>query len=130
MIPKVMYVEYCGAYAREAKAVALAESLEDVVAISPGGLGCGILQQSAEWQATYPPTMPPLTSRLFGHAMSTDRRWHPAFQLACYASFCLKAHLLAFDARLRLYHYGHLTADDPDNYVSRVMREWGQLAEW
>ena len=131
MISKAMYVEYLRGYAREGKAVALAESVEDPYALSPGGLGCGLMQQSAKWQETFPPLMEALAnSFLFQHAMATDHRWHPAYQLACYATFCYKGRLLDLATRLRLYHYGHEQPEDPDDYVARVMREWGELASW
>ena len=129
MISKAMYVEFCGAYAREAKAVALAESIEDPFALSPGGLSMGLMQQSEAWQQTYPPDSSVINARLFHWAVSAGY-WHPAYQLACYATFCSRRHLLAMDARLRLYHYGHEQSDDPDNYVSRVLREWADLATW
>ena len=129
MISKALYVEFCGAYAREAKAVAWAESLEDPFAISPGGLSMGLMQQSGDWQETYPPSMDILSGHLYNWAISSGR-WHPAYQLACYATFCRQARLLEMAARLRLYHYGHTQADDPDEYVRKVMNEWNELESW
>lgn len=131
MISRQMYHLYCREFAKEAKALALAESNEDPFAISPEGLGCGLMQQSAAWQADYMPTPQGLGSGfLYGHAMSTDRRWHPAFQLACYAMFAYKHRDLSKEARWRLYHYGHLMDTDPDNYVAHVMESWNTLEDW
>jgi hypothetical protein len=147
-IPDRLYRLYLREWAREGMAVALAESQEDVLAISPGGLGVGILQQSAAWQADYAPTPSALgepLSRLerletwigsadggylYGHAMATDRRWHPAYQIACYATFCFKHKALDRLARLRLYHYGHEQDADPDGYAERVMKFFVSLEGW
>ena len=125
-----LYDLFLGTYVREGKAVALAESEEDIYAISPSGLGVGIMQQSAAWQVTFPPSMPPLDGLLYGHAMATDRRWHPAFQLACYATFCYRHRTLDRLSRLRLYHYGHEQAEDPDGYVARVEQYYVTLEGW
>jgi hypothetical protein len=139
-VPKRLYELFCGAFAREAKAVALAESNEDPLAISPGGLSVGIMQQGADWQTTYPPSDPgvaswfhPLTTShgtlLYQHAMAGGP-WHPAFQLACYATFANKHSALDRLARLRLYHYGHEQDADPDGYAEHVMTFYGVLEGW
>lgn len=135
-----MYVLYCGTYAREAKAVALAESNEDPLAISPAGLGIGIMQQGRDWQLTYPPTDPAATwfsyfsgtsnaATLYQHAISGGP-WHPAYQLACYATFCAKNKSLDMPGRLRLYHYGHEQGADDDGYVKNVMGFYDALVGW
>ena len=140
-VPRALYVLYCAAYAREAKAVALAESEETLLAISPGALGIGILQQSSAWQADYPPSHQSMLSiirhpftastvdLLYAHAMAGGP-WHPAYQLACYATFCHRNAALDRLARLRLYHFGHEQAADPDGYAQRVMTFYVQLEGW
>jgi hypothetical protein len=131
MISRAAYTLYCREFAKEAKAVAMAESSEDPFAISPGGMGVGIMQQSQGWQTDYMPTPMGIGSGfLYGAAMSTDRRWHPSFQLACYAMFAFKHRDLSKEARWRLYHYGHLMDSDPDGYVAHVMDSWRTLGDW
>ena len=130
MLSKALYVEYLRGFAREAKAIVLAESIEDPYALSPGALSAGIMQQSLTWQETYPPLREALAnSYLFNWAMAVDRT-HPFRQLACYATFVYRRGLLSMDARLREYHYGHEEAEDPDGYVDKVIREWNELAGW
>jgi hypothetical protein len=129
-IPDRLYLLYMGPYARETKASFMEESGEDPLEISPSGLGVGIGQQSAAWQVTYPPSMPPLNGLLYGHAMATDRRWHPAFQLGCRATFCHRHSMLDMGARLRAYHYGHEQNSDPDGYVAKVMLWYDKLVNW
>jgi hypothetical protein len=128
-IPKRMYDLYCGAYSREAKAIALAESQADPLAISPEGLGAGIMQQSAAWQKDYAPLMGVVGSRLYEWAIAGGP-WHPAFQLACYATFVWKHKTLDRLARLRLFHYGHEQDADPDGYAERVMQFFVTLEGW
>jgi hypothetical protein len=150
MITKTFYQLYCGVYAREAKAVALWESdyvnpatqqrEENPEAISPGGLGIGMMGQSIAWQHDYPPTDPAASwfhpfsfisqgATLYQHAIAGGP-WHPAYQLACYFTFCTKHNTIGRAARWRLYHYGHAQDIDPDGYAARVMTFYDGLAGW
>lgn len=127
---KRLFGLYLGDNAQEGHALAIHESDSDppdVNAMSPGGLGVGILQQSARWQSDYTPSILAIPSLLYDHAMRTDNRWHPAYQIACYATFCKKHADMKMDERFRLYHYGHPTMHDPDDYVEHVMRRFAAL---
>jgi hypothetical protein len=136
-IPDRLYLLYLRAFARECKACFLWESEaldlhgENVYAISPAGLGVGVGQQSLAWQNEYMPTSKGVPSEtMLADALRTDRRWHPVFQIACYAEFCARSLSLDMESRWRLYHYGHIQPTDPDGYVRDVMTWWNKLANW
>lgn len=121
------YQLYLGQYAREGRAVAIWESEgEDIYALSPAALGAGLMQQSWDWQNTYPPQQATVGSYLYQWAMAGGRL-HPYYQLSCYATFCAKHSDMTMDERWRCFHYGHPTLSDPDNYVRDVMAVYNRL---
>lgn len=126
-VPVRLYRLYLGEYAREGRAVAMQESGEEPLQISPAGLGVGLMQQALSWQATYRPNPKLLSLDLYAAALHTDCRWHPAYQIACYLTFCEEHKDMQLSERLRLYHYGHPTALDPDDYVPKVMGFYSKL---
>lgn len=103
---------YLGADWMWALALIEHESSGNPWAVGDGGKAVGILQQHLDFQETYyPQHYDPVWT-------DTDKRWHPAFQLACLAEFWKQNAALPIDQKLAKYHQGHVTAD-PD-YVSAV----------
>lgn len=111
------------------KAVAMHESNENPWAIGDGGKAVGLLQQHQDWQDTYHP-QDSRPSNLVAW-FETDKRWHPAYQIACFATLWYHPLHAKLDERTKVltYHWGHISTADTDGYYADVMRQFQLIPE-
>jgi hypothetical protein len=114
---------------RWVKAVAMHESGENPWAVGDSGLAVGLLQQHEDFQDTYHPQDARPAKEVAW--METDKRWHPAYQAACFATFWYHPHHIKLDERTRVisYHVGHISTLDEDGYYGAVMKEFALIPE-